>query len=151
MVVQGEPVAEGWSLNLADEDIESLRTGLRMVTAPGGTAHRGTALEYWDVIGKTGTGQNALSVQGLAQNHAWFAGMAGPPGGEPEIVVAVIVEYGEAGSGVAAPIGAKTADYYLRRKHGIPVDSVQTLADHDRVGRPARWYSRRFPPRGEGQ
>jgi hypothetical protein len=67
--------------------------------------------------------------------------------------VAVIVEYGEAGSSMAAPIMAKTADYYLRRKHGIPVDTVQTYMDHVRVGRPMPWYARRFPPppAGEGR
>jgi penicillin-binding protein 2 len=153
MVVRGEPLAEGWSLNLAPEHIEAMREGLRMVTAPGGTAHFGTALEHWEVIGKSGTGQNTLSVEGLAQNHAWFAGLAGPPGAQPEIVVAVIVEYGEAGSSMAAPIMAKTADYYLRRKHGMPVDTVQTYMDHVRVGRPMPWYARRFPPppAGEGR
>jgi penicillin-binding protein 2 len=155
MIVQGEPVAEGWSLNLAPEHIESLREGLRMVTAPGGTAHFGTALEHWEVIGKTGTGETAASVQGgLGRNHAWFAGMAGPPGAPPEIVVAVIVEYGDAGSAVAAPIGSKTADFYLRRKYGIPVDSVQTYLEHIRAGRPAPWYRVRFPPppvEGEGR
>lgn len=153
MVVRGEPLAEGWSLNLADEHLEAMREGLRMVTAPGGTAHYGTALEHWEVIGKSGTGQNSLSVQGLAQNHAWFAGMAGPPGAPPEIVVAVIVEYGEAGSSAAAPIMAKAADYYLRRKYGIPVDTVQTYLDHVRARRPMPWYSRRFPPppAGEGR
>ena len=147
MIVQGEPVAEGWSLNLAPEHIESLREGLRMVTAPGGTAHNGTALEHWEVIGKTGTGETAASVQGgIGRNHAWFAGMAGPPGMPPEIVVAVIVEYGDAGSQVAAPIASKTADFYLRRKYGIPVDTIQTIGEHYRVGRPAPWYRRRFPP-----
>jgi penicillin-binding protein 2 len=146
VLARGMPLAEGWSLNLAPEHIAAMREGLRMVTAPGGTAHFGTALEHWEVIGKTGTGQNPLSVQGLAANHAWFAGMAGPPGEEPEIVVAVIVEYGESGSGMAAPIAAKTADYYLRRKHGIPVDTVQTYQEHLRMGRPAPWYRVRFPP-----
>ncbi len=145
MIAHGAPLAEGWSLNLADEHLEAVRAGLRMVTAPGGTAHVGTALEHWEVIGKTGTGQNSLSVQGLAQNHAWFAGMAGPPGMPPEIVVAVIVEYGESGSGMAAPLAAKTADYYLRRKHGIPVDTIQTWGEHLRAGRPAPWYRVRFP------
>ena len=144
-IARGAAAAEGWSLELAPEHIESIREGLRLVTAPGGTAHFGTALEHWEVIGKTGTGQNSLSVQGLAPDHAWFAGMAGPPGGPPEIVVAVIVEYGESGSGMAAPIMAKTADFYLRRKHGIPVDTVQTYLEHLRAGRPAPWYRIRFP------
>jgi penicillin-binding protein 2 len=137
-------LAEGWSLDLAPEHIESLREGMRLVTAPGGTAHFGTALEHWEVIGKTGTGQNSLSLQGLAEDHAWFAGMAGPIGGDPEIVIAVIVEYAGGGSAVAAPIMAKTADFYLRRKYGIPVDSVQTYLEHLRAGRPAPWYARRF-------
>lgn len=154
-LAKGMTIGEGWSLNLADEHIEAIRTGLRMVTAPGGTAHVGTALEHWEVIGKTGTAQNPLSEQGLAPNHAWFAGMAGRPGGEPEIVIAVIVEYGEGGSSMAAPIMAKTADYYLRRKYGIPVDTIQTYGEHLRAGRPAPWYRVRFPapppPRTEGE
>lgn len=144
-VAQGAPVREGWELNLAPEHIEALQLGLRYVTAPGGTAHFGTALEHWDVLGKTGTGQNPLSVAGLAEDHAWFAGMAGPPGQAPEIVVVAIVEYGESGSQAAAPIVAKAADFYLRRKYRIPVDTVQTYLDHLRAGRPAPWYRERFP------
>ena len=146
-IARGVELAEGWSLDLAPEHIESLREGMRLVTAPNGTAHFGTALEHWEVIGKTGTGQNTLSLQGLADDHAWFAGMAGPIGGAPEIVIAVIVEYAGGGSAVAAPIMAKTADFYLRRKYDIPVDSVQTYLEHLRSGRPAPWYARRFFPR----
>jgi penicillin-binding protein 2 len=149
-IAKGVTLGEGWSLNLAPEHIEAMREGLRMVTAPGGTAHSQTALEHWEIIGKTGTGQNSLSVQGLAENHAWFAGMAGPPGAAPEIVISVIVEYGVGGSSVAAPIAAKAADYYLRRKHGIPVDTVQTYLEHLRTGRPAPWYRLRFPPAPTG-
>jgi penicillin-binding protein 2 len=143
-LAQGVELAEGWSLDLAPEHRESLREGMRLVTAPNGTAHFGTALEHWEVIGKTGTGQNSLSMQGLADSHAWFAGMAGPPGGAPEIVIAVIVEYAGGGSAVAAPIMAKTADFYLRTKYGIPTDTVQTYLEHLRAGRPAPWYARRF-------
>ena len=63
-----------------------------------------------------------------------------PWGGEPEIVVVALVEFGESGSGVAAPIVAKTADFYLRRKYGMPPpDSIQTLGEHYRAGRPAPW------------
>jgi penicillin-binding protein 2 len=110
-----------------------MREGLRRVTAPGGTAYM-SSLEHWDLMGKTGTGQNPLSVQGLAEDHAWFAGMAGPKGGAPEVVVVVLVEYGGGGSATAAPIMAKTADFYLRRKYGIPVDTIQTLREHIMTG-----------------
>ena len=146
-IARGVELGEGWSLNLAEEHIETLRDGLRRVTAPGGTAHFGTALEHWEVLGKTGTSQNAQGAQGVAgEDHAWFAGMAGPIGGDPEIVVAVIVEFAGGGSATAAPLMAKTADFYLRRKYGIPVDTVQTYLEHLRTGRPAPWYARRFPP-----
>ncbi len=143
-IAQGVELGEGWSLNLAPEHLASLREGLRAVTQPGGTAHLGTALEYWDVLGKTGTGQNELSIQGLGEAHAWFAGIVGPPGGAPEIVVVAIVEFGASGSQVAAPIVAKTADYYLRKKHGIPIDTIQTYREHLMTGTPAPWYRRRF-------
>ncbi len=143
-IADGAPLTAGWELDLADDHIRALREGLRLVTAPGGTAHFGTALEHWEVIGKTGTGQNALSTRGLAEDHAWFAGMAGPPGLPPEIVVVALVEFGESGSQAAAPIVAKAADFYLRRKHGVPVDTVQTYLDHLRAGRPAPWYFERY-------
>ena len=147
VIAKGVATSEGWQLDLAPEHIESLQEGLRMVTAPGGTAHFGTALEHWEVIGKTGTGQNPLSVRGLAQDHAWFAGMAGPPGEPPEIVLVAIVEYGESGGQVAAPIVAKAADYYLRSKRGMPIDTIQTYSEHIRSGPVPQWYRDRFPRR----
>jgi len=143
-LARGIELSEGWSLHLDTAALASLREGLRKVTAPGGTAHLAGTLEYWEVLGKTGTGQNPQSLQGLAPDHAWFAGMVGPFGGDPEIVVVALVEFGRSGSAVAAPLVSKTADFYLRRKHGIPVDTIQTLGEHLRtVGWP-RWYRERF-------
>jgi len=129
-------LTDDWSLELSRESIEQVREGLRAVTEPGGTAHLTGSLEHWEVLGKTGTGQNASS---RGQDHAWFAGMMGPWGQEPEIVVVVLVEFGESGSSIAAPIAVKTADYYLRKKYGMVVDSIQTLAEHLESGREARW------------
>jgi penicillin-binding protein 2 len=89
------------------------------------------------VLGKTGTSQNP---QDTLRPHAWFAGMAGPWGEDPEIVVVALVEFGESGSGVAAPLVSKTADFFLRREHGMPPpDSIQTLGEHYNSGRPAPW------------
>ena len=135
-LLKSPDLREGWRLNLSRQSIEQLREGIRQVTAPGGTAHYRASLEHWEIIGKTGSGQNAQDPE---RAHAWFAGMAGPWGGEPEIVVVALVEFGGSGSAMAAPIAAKTADFYLRRKHGIPVDSIQTLAEHVEAGRPAPW------------
>ncbi len=137
-LIENPDPTEGWRLpNLSADDIAVLREGMRGVTSPGGTAYFGTALEHWEVLGKTGTSQNA---QDTLRPHAWFAGMAGPWGGDPEIVVVTLLEFGESGSGVAAPLMAKTADFYLRRKHGLPPpDSIQTLGEHYNLGRPAPW------------
>ncbi|HZD06549.1 MAG TPA: penicillin-binding transpeptidase domain-containing protein, partial [Longimicrobiales bacterium] len=133
-----EPAPREWGLRLDPDALAALREGLRRVTQQGGTAYL-SSLELWDLLGKTGTGQNPLSVAGLAEDHAWFAGMAGPPGGPPEIVIAALVEYGAHGSSAAAPIVAKAADYYLRTKYGIPVDTIQTLGEHIAVGRWPEW------------
>ena len=55
------------------------------------------------------------------------------------IVVVALVEFGGSGSAVAAPIVAKTADFYLRRKYGIAIDTIQTLAEHIEAGVSAPW------------
>jgi penicillin-binding protein 2 len=144
-IARGQPAGEGWHLNLSPESLAALREGLRRVTQRGGTAHVETALQYWDVLGKTGTAQTFESVHGTAEDHAWFAGMVGPPGKPPEIVVVAFVEHGAHGSSAAAPIVSKAADFYLRRKHGLPFDSVQTLGDYYRAGRGTpSWYNARF-------
>lgn len=130
---------DAWQLDLDDEALAVLREGLRRVTAPGGTAHL-SSLELWDLYGKTGTGESNLTQAGLAETDAWFAGMAGPRGGDPEIVLVALVQSGGGGSSAAAPIVAKAADFYLRRKYGIEVDTIQTLREHIMTrGYPA-WY-----------
>lgn len=126
---------DGWDLPVSTETLDWLMRGLHGVTAPGGTA-AGSALEHWDWVGKTGTSQNPHG-----DDHGWFVGMAGPFGGPKEVVVATIVEAGKSGSDTAQ-YGAKIADYYLRRKHGIPVDTIQTLREHWLHGRPAPWANR---------
>ncbi|MGD8321924.1 MAG: penicillin-binding protein 2 [Gemmatimonadota bacterium] len=143
-IAQGVDLGPGWHLNLSQESLAALREGLREVTQPGGTAHYAGTLEHFEVLGKTGTGQNALSVQGLAGDHAWFAALVGPFGGDPEIVVVALVEYGEHGSSVAAPIAVKAADYYLRKKHGIPEDTIQTLGEWIRTRGWPKWYRDRY-------
>ena len=108
-----------------------------------------SSLELWDLFGKTGTGENPLSQAELAEEDAWFAGMAGPKGGDPEIVIVVLVQYGGGGSAVAAPIMAKAADFYLRRKHGIPLSEIQTLREHVMTGPWPDWAP--LPPTDNGR
>ncbi len=128
---------EGWSLDIPPEHLEHIREGMRRVTREGGTAYL-SSLEHFDLLGKTGTAQSG----GNRPNHAWFTGMAGPFGAPPEIVVVALVEFGGSGSGVAAPLVAKTADYYLRGRHGIARDTIQTLGEHIVSGRNTEWALR---------
>jgi penicillin-binding protein 2 len=112
-------------LGLRPETLAALRTGLARVLEPGGTAYM-SSLQRWKMYGKTGTSQNS---EDDAKPHAWFTGFAGSPEGPPEIAFAVIIELGESGSGAAAPIGAKLADFYLNKKHGLPTPPLQTLRE----------------------
>ena len=123
-----------WSLDIPWEHLEQVREGMRRVTREGGTAYL-SSLEHFDLLGKTGTAQSG----GGRPSHAWFTAIAGPHGEAPEIVVVALVEFGESGSGVAAPLVAKTADFYLRGQHGIPRDTIQTLGEHLVAGRNTAW------------
>jgi penicillin-binding protein 2 len=97
--------AERRSLGLRPETIAALRAGAESVLAAGGTAHR-IASDKYRIAGKTGTAQNPGGA-----SHAWFAGYA--PAEEPRLVVAVVVEHGEHGSTVAAPIARHVLDAAL--------------------------------------
>jgi penicillin-binding protein 2 len=130
---------EGFSFSLEPDQMDILREGMRQVTGVGGTAQM-SSLELWDIIGKTGSAENPQSRRGEAEVHSWFIGMAGPWGKPPEIVIAVLVEHGGSGSATAAPIASKAADFYLRKKYGIRVDTIQTYLEHARAGRPAPWF-----------
>ena len=92
-----------------------------VVEHPRGTARRiGYGAEY-SIAGKTGTAQVVAIAQGakydasklseFEKDHALFIGFA--PVENPKIAVAVIVENGGSGSGVAAPVARKVMDEYL--------------------------------------
>jgi penicillin-binding protein 2 len=122
------PPDEAWRLDVSQDALLAIREGMKAVTSPNGTAYL-SSLELWDLIGKTGSGQNPRGL-----TDAWFAGMAGPRGEDPEIVLVVLVEDGGGGSATAAPIAAKAADFYLRTKRGMEVPELQTLRDYIMVG-----------------
>jgi len=103
-------------LHVSPATLTAVREGMARVIEEGGTAHA-VELRNWQLMGKTGTSQNTADPK---RPHAWFTGFAGPRGGAPEVVVAVIVEFGESGAHSAAPIGAEVADFYLNKKHGRP-------------------------------
>ena len=136
-ILRGDEVGDSWDIGISPEHGEVLKEGLRRVFQPGGTAYM-SSVEHWELMGKSGTAQNA---QDPDRSHAWFAAMAGSRGEAPEIVVVALVELGESGSAVAAPLAAKSADYFLRKRYGMPVDTIQTLSEHILTGTPAPWVN----------
>ena len=96
-----------------------------VVAHPRGTAHRAAGLNAeYTMAGKTGTAQVVAIAQGakydaskltdFQKDHALFVSFA--PVENPKIAISVIVENGGSGSGAAAPVARKVADFYLLGK-----------------------------------
>lgn len=95
-------------MQLSSQTWRVIQASLRAVI----TDSRGTARGIFGnfpipVSGKTGTAE----VPGRT-SHAWFAGYA--PAENPEIVIAVFVENGGGGSGVAAPVARRVLEAHFR-------------------------------------
>ena len=85
-----------------------------------GTAHWLRDPEI-QIAGKTGTAQNPHG-----EDHAWFIGFG--PYENPEIVVCALVEHGEHGTTMAAPIVVKLIKQYLRMSNTkSPVVSTRAV------------------------
>ncbi|MEL7186490.1 MAG: penicillin-binding protein 2, partial [Pseudomonadota bacterium] len=93
-----------------------------VMQGPQGTARAvGTGAPY-EMAGKSGTAQivtiaqdekyDEAELEERQRDHAWFVAFA--PVDNPRIAVAVIVENGESGSSVAAPVAKAVMDQYLR-------------------------------------
>lgn len=113
LVDTGEEPPIAFQIPITPRQIWQVRRGMRRVVGPGGTAAL-TRLQGWDFIGKTGTAQNPLG-----DDHAWFAGIGGPIGGEPEIVAVAYIAHGLHGYIASEPV-ATAIDFYLSRRHGRP-------------------------------
>lgn len=124
--VNGEPVQAPLQprVELADEsDWDFMLQAMEDVVhgAKGTARNISTKLDY-RIAGKTGTSQvvgiishedyDPTQVTKRLRDHALFVGFA--PADNPRIALAVIVENGEAGGRVAAPIARKVFDAYLR-------------------------------------
>ncbi|MBZ4646460.1 MAG: peptidoglycan glycosyltransferase [Clostridia bacterium] len=68
-----------------------------------------------NVAGKTGTAENELTGREKNKEHAWFIGFA--PVEDPQVAVAVIIEYsGSTGGQIAAPIARDLMIMWLNKK-----------------------------------
>jgi len=103
------------------------RFGMEQVMhGPRGTAGKVGATAAYRMAGKSGTAQvvaikqgekyDRSKVQERHRDHALFIAYA--PAADPQIVVAVMVENGESGSGVAAPVAKAVLDAWLLDDQG---------------------------------
>ena len=93
-----------WSLSVASDHIQAVRTGMRK-TVTEGTAKGKFVLTGNDfpIAGKTGTAEFGEMINGkYRRSHAWFAAWA--PYDKPEIAVIVLIEKGGEGSTYAVPV-----------------------------------------------
>jgi len=81
--------------------------GKMMVTVVNEGTGSAARLSGVQVAGKTGTAENPHGA-----SHAWFIGFA--PADAPQVAIAVIVENGGAGGGVAAPVARQILAHALR-------------------------------------
>lgn len=92
-----------------------------------GTARKAAVGSQYRIAGKSGTAQvvaikqgekyDRTKVQERHRDHALFVGFA--PADNPRIVVAVMVENGESGSGIAAPVVRQVMDSWLLGSNGL--------------------------------
>lgn len=91
------------SVPISEETRSALLTDLNRVVTSGTASSAfedfGEGLDR--VGGKTGTGQASTNKD----NHAWFVGVA--PIDDPQYVVAVVIEEGGSGGGIAAPVARR--------------------------------------------
>ena len=114
------------------EDIGYIRSGMRQVLGPGGTAYL-SRVDQWDIYGKTGTAQNAHG-----DDHAWFVGVGAPKGEEPVIVAAMLIYHGLHGSTASGPV-MNAINFYMNRRAGLPFERYPTPREQQAEGLPVNW------------
>jgi len=96
------------SLNLKEETLDLIKTGMEGVCSEGGT---GYTFFDWNsdkkIACKTGTAETNTD----GKTHAWFTLFY--PSTFPEITLTVLIESGGEGSKIAGPVARKIMDYWV--------------------------------------
>ncbi|HUI51869.1 MAG TPA: penicillin-binding protein 2 [Terriglobales bacterium] len=108
-------------VSLSEDTVEQVTQGMYGVVNEGGTA-AASRLQGVEFCGKTGSAQVMSNTErgklgkaaSSGKDNAWFVGFA--PRRDPEIVVSVLVEGGEHGASVAAPIARDIVKAYYDKK-----------------------------------
>jgi penicillin-binding protein 2 len=132
LVQTTEPPEFAETYEISQEQIGAIRLGMRQVLSPGGTAYL-SRIDDWDIFGKTGTAQNPRG-----DDHAWYVGVGGPKGEEPEIVAAMLIYHGLHGSTASGPV-SNLLNFYLDRKYGRPFERYPTPRERQAEGLPVDW------------
>lgn len=132
LIQSAAPTGFAQEYGISREELTAIRSGMREVLAPGGTAFL-SRLSHWDMMGKTGTAQNSRG-----DDHGWFVGMGAPPGEEPEIVVVMLLYHGLHGSTISGPV-ANAINFYLNRKYDRPFERYATPRERQAEGLPVDW------------
>ncbi|MBT5773902.1 MAG: hypothetical protein HOH95_05950, partial [Dehalococcoidia bacterium] len=99
------------------DSLAVIREAMRITAGPGGTASRGQPPGLI-IGGKTGTAEFGPKLaDGGYDSHAWYIGFA--PFDDPQIAVAVYVEYG-VGSFHAAPVARAAFEHYFGLSEATP-------------------------------
>ncbi|MCE5329470.1 penicillin-binding protein 2, partial [bacterium] len=111
-------------LELNQEYVNIIENGFNLVTkqGTGSSAFRSFPLDEIPVAGKTGTAEFAGR-----QDYAWFASYA--PIGNPQYVVAVMLEQAGGGGANAAPVAEKIYEYLYHIESQQQVHSVESFGD----------------------
>ena len=103
-----------YQVSVSQEDMAAVRKGMELVTEPGGTAYARFSdfPKEIKIAGKTGTAQTSRAGDNKNKDFdGIFVGFA--PYDEPEIALAIIVEYGTGGSVSAAKVARDVfIDYF---------------------------------------
>jgi penicillin-binding protein 2 len=125
---------ESYRIPLKQENIDIIKAAMVGVTSEaGGTAYTVFANAGYTLGGKTGTAQvvgikknekyNANKIAERLRDNALFTAFA--PADKPRIVLAMVVENGGWGGGVAAPIAKKVLDYFMLGKRPTEKDTTK--------------------------
>lgn len=123
-IMEAKPVVVGDN-GLSDGVMASVRAGMCAVTTDTtlGTAYFDFYDTTYSVCGKTGTAQS-----GRREPYGWFVTYA--PADDPQIAIAVMVEYSREGSETAAPIARRILDSYF---HTTPYPYPEWWFDNEYV------------------
>ncbi|MBF7083715.1 penicillin-binding protein 2 [Desulfallas sp. Bu1-1] len=117
-------------VDIDPENLQIIREGMHRVTLPPTGTASGVFYGFkHSAAAKTGTAE-VIDANGRKKgNHALFVTFA--PYEKPEVAVAVVLEYGDSGSGYAGPIARQILEAYFNDSGATDIDKSKDRAGGD--------------------